>query len=183
MRLSSKSVLACLVCICLLPVLGCGERVSDLFTAVQEGKLSLAESILVRRPEEVGARCLGRTALHLAVVRDDYEMAGLLLRKGADINAKDAGANTPLHVASLCFRYRLAALLLREGADASAHNQFGQTPLHYAACMGQKSIAGLLLKAGAQKDVRDLDGNTPVDLARAMGMTGLVSLLEAKGGS
>ena len=78
----------------LLAIAGCGGTVSDLFVAVQEGNFAVAESILAQRPAEVQAHYLGRTVLHLAVVRDNLDMAKLLLQKGAEIEAKDAGANT-----------------------------------------------------------------------------------------
>jgi ankyrin repeat protein len=53
----------------------------------------------------------------------------LLLKHGADINAKDANGNTPLHLAAEWGDPEIVSALLARGADARAVNLAGQTPL------------------------------------------------------
>ena len=94
-------------------------------------------------------------ALHLAVRLGNYLMVELLLRKGADVNAKTLTGRTPLHTAVETQRgEEVVSLLLREGADIEALDNGRQTPLQLAYQMRrrrepipQKSLSLLELKA------------------------------------
>lgn len=79
----------------------------------------------------------GRTALHWAVQMGHDSVVGLLLRKGADVNARRGEGErwsgpeqapwtdqTALHVASLKGCERMVQLLLDHGADITAEGQF-----------------------------------------------------------
>ncbi len=58
----------------------------------------------MRKYSDVGifarADSLGRTPLHVAVARNHFDSARLLLSWGADINAKDCLGRTPLMIAA-----------------------------------------------------------------------------------
>ena len=71
----------------------------------------------------------GGTPLHMAIRRqDDAAMVEVLLRKGADINAKDGTGHRPLHRAAFGDVPEMVMLLLDAGADINATNDDGYTP-------------------------------------------------------
>lgn len=57
------------------------------------------------------------------------DVAALLIKYNACVNATDKWAFTPLHEAAQKGRTQLCALLLAHGADPTLKNQEGQTPL------------------------------------------------------
>ena len=62
-------------------------------------------------------------------VVDRIKAVDLLLKHGADINAKDATGNTSLHLAAVYGNPDIVSALLARGADSGAVNLTGQTPL------------------------------------------------------
>lgn len=91
------------------------------------------------------------TALHYACSLACFDVAKLLIERGADVNAKDANNDTPLHA---CYFDILRSpeeeqdpdfdvevdtvkLLLEFGASPNAQNNYGKSPLHLAATFGK----------------------------------------------
>ena len=92
---------------------------------------------------------LGQSALHLAIVHDDYETVQLLLSKGAEVNARASGD----------------FFLPEDHKNSKSPNYqgyayYGEYPLAFAACFGNKDIYDLLLQYGADPDQQDMLGNT-----------------------
>jgi ankyrin repeat protein len=84
-------------------------------------------------PGDEGSR---ETPLQIAAQNADVRMLGLLLSKGAAINAADAGGRTALHDAvsagdqdTMPQRIDTVRFLLAHGADVNAKNSEGKTPL------------------------------------------------------
>jgi len=110
------------------------------------------------------------TALHHGV---HYNIAVVLLKFGADVDAQDNDSVTPLHLVS---QSRLsdsrddprgtktAQLLLEHGASVHVRNKHGQMPLHAGSYHGRADIVALLLKFGADVDAQDNDSMTPLHL-------------------
>ncbi|XP_063036185.1 ankyrin repeat domain-containing protein 31 isoform X2 [Melospiza melodia melodia] len=72
------------------------------------------------------------TALHIASVEGFYEIANLLLKAGADVNAMQKEQITPLEDAVKEGHYEVANLLLWYGADPLLKNQMGKCALEEA---------------------------------------------------
>ena len=131
----------------------------------------------------------GVKPLHWAVLGNSYEVASLLLERGAEVNSVDVGGMTPLHVSGCADSntYEIALLLLHNGADVEARSVFismeyqgGATPLHFAAYCNNYQIVKLLLDWGAKSDVLDGHGRSPAQWARGNEASfELVRLLES----
>jgi ankyrin repeat protein len=72
----------------------------------------------------------------------------MLLKAGADPNARDVDGNTPLHVAVATCSLAAAAILLKHGADPNARNNQGKTPLDLLNCPGMMHAFKNLLEKG-----------------------------------
>jgi hypothetical protein len=81
---------------------------------IAEVKRLLEEGTDVNQTER---RYIGRTALHMAAAKGNYDMVKLLLEHGATVDARDEGNNTPLLVAMLESQAEVAELLIDNGAD------------------------------------------------------------------
>lgn len=148
-----------------------------------------AEAILLLQPN-LGDGPLSDyvgSALDLAACGGAVEVARLLLKLGADVNAELEGL-TPLHYAAQYGETAVAELLVRNGADINA--DFGQgTPLHaaagseFAASDGNKAVAELLIAKGANANAaqRDTQSLTPLHIASARGNKAVAEVLIAHG--
>jgi ankyrin repeat protein len=116
----------------------------------------------------------GLTPLHLAAVEDSVAVAALLVRWGADIDARAESGATPLHWAAVSGSNRVAELLIERGADVNARDKMGRTPLHYASNV---DVAWSLIRRGADVNARDKDGIAPLHLAVRGGREDVVSIL------
>lgn len=123
------------------------------------------------------------TPLHVAATYGNVATVQLLLRAGADMDAKDANKMTPLHVAAFYGHVDIVQLLLQSGADKDAKAVCDDTPLHYTARNGHTATAQLLLLAGVDQGTKNVYGKTALDVAQERGHTGLVKLLESVHGS
>ena len=92
-----------------------------------------------------------------------YNKAEVLLKNGAEVNAKNDSGNTPLHEAAYTnVRAIIAELLLGNGAEVNAKNDSGETPLHEAAKNNAREVAEILLKNGAKVNAKNDSGETPL---------------------
>lgn len=105
----------------------------------------------------------GKTALILAAVNAEREIAEVLIAKGADIKAKDNNEMTALHAAIYASQTEVAALLIEKGADINTADRTGMTPLMLARQRHQTEIAELLRQKGAKEPVSQdsLYGDSP----------------------
>ena len=108
----------------------------------------VAERTIPRRRDR--RRSHSRLRLHDAALGGSRIAASVLLKRGADINARDRNSQaTPLHVAASWGRRDVVELLLANGADPSVRDKNGKTPLDLAVDSQQPEIANLLRRATA----------------------------------
>jgi ankyrin repeat protein len=127
----------------------------------------------------------GNTALMKAAwnAHDPRHVATVeaLLRKGADIEAKNVYGMTALMNAAMSGRADVVRALLKGRADPKVGDQGGVTALHKAAYKGYNDVCEALVDAGADINQPRHDGITPIMLAESEKKMGTVALLKAKG--
>ena len=84
--------------------------------------------------------------LHSACAISNYEIAELLIKAGADVNARQHSDITPLHSAAHNGQARLAKLLIDHGADVNARSDSGQSILDMAKEKGDKETIQLIIE-------------------------------------
>ncbi len=103
------------------------NRSTALQLSLRSGNAAVTRLLLDRAGSEEGVRLLFEAATN-----GQEEEAQLLLRGGADVNARDEAGNTPLMLASGKCHMGLIKLLLEHGADVNASNKEGFTALSWA---------------------------------------------------
>ena len=98
-------------------------------------------------------------------VASSAEFAKLLIEYDANVHARSEGGWTPLHGAAQRNSEEVAAMLLKNGADIEAKSNIGWTPLHSAADDDGVEVAELLIAKGADVNAKDNDGQTPLHIA------------------
>ena len=107
-------------------------------------------------------------ALFAPIRADDGFTVGELIRKGADVNARNINDayETPLLCAAKLGKKAIAKLLIDKGADVTqAKDRHGRTPLHFLAarCCGFTDLVEILIAKGENVNATDIpDGNTPL---------------------
>ncbi len=153
---------------------------ADIFEAAEQGLLEKVREFLDNDPNMATTRggCADETPLHCTATR---EVAELLIRRGADIQVKDAFGRTPLHRAAEAGRTEVVQLLIDKGADVNARDGVNNTPLHGAAEYGVKGVVEILIENNADLNVANMDHRTPLSWAAEMGYQEIAELLIAAG--
>lgn len=91
----------------------------------------------------------GCTALHHAVSWSRTDCISVLLKRGANVNARDKAGYSALHRASAFSArpLRVISMLLAAGAEVNARNTAGQSPLQVARCL---DVVKTLVEAKAE---------------------------------
>jgi len=105
---------------------------------------------------------LGETALMMAAINNQLELAKLLIEQGADVNKPGW---TPLHYAATRGHREMMRLLLDHDAYIDSESQNGTTPLMMAAYSASPLAVKLLLEEGADPTLANHGNATALDLA------------------
>ena len=123
----------------------------------------------------------GSTPLLIGSDEGHYELASLLLEKGAKVNSQDENLWTPLHKASKNGYFDLACLLISFNANGNAQTKRYSTPLHLASKEGHLNLARLLIKNGAFVNAQNKSFWSPLNIASKCGHLDLAKLLLQNG--
>ena len=111
-----------------------------------------------------------QTPLLLALGRDWFNLARVLVAQGADADAVNNNGKTSFHLLSESRIHDegdaldLVWLLLEHGMEVNRRDKDNQTPLLLAMGRDWFKLARILLEHGATADVENNDGNTPLHL-------------------
>jgi ankyrin repeat protein len=143
---------------------------SVLIYAALSGNPEILREILRYHPELEARDHEGKTALFAAGEWRNSDEDGarvacvrLLVRAGANVNARDNDGNTPLHET---FLTDVEEELLRLGANVNARNKDGETPIFTTV---DDDAVPLFIKHGADLTIRNKKGETVVEAAKAHG--------------
>lgn len=134
------------------------------------GDATLLKEFLARSPSADLRGNVNETPLMNAARGGSAACARLLLDRGADVNAADAGGMTPLMNAASADAVSMVRFLISRGADLKARDADGRTALMVASWNGNPGAVEALLDLGADPLARSGKGQTSLDLVRAGGL-------------
>ncbi|XP_067860627.1 transient receptor potential cation channel subfamily V member 5-like [Heptranchias perlo] len=153
---------------------------TPLFSAARENDVSAIKKLLESPtvdPFEKGV--MGETALHIAALYGNYEVATVLLEEVPELINVPATSElyegkTALHIAVANEKIHLVKELINRGANVASSRAtgnffrrsetnfiyYGEHVLSFAACVGNEEIVRFLIESGADIKAQDYLGNT-----------------------
>ncbi|KAJ4347997.1 uncharacterized protein N0V89_009369 [Didymosphaeria variabile] len=159
------------------------EEWTALSLAAEGGHLKCCQILLEVRGIDIESQNKdGRTALHIAAMKDRNEVVRALVRKGANLNVKDKDRKTPLHLAAEAGRLRAVEVLCNaSGISLDLSDSNGRTALHLASLKKKAPVVKLLSDKGAKIDRKDSKKRTAFLDAADVGSTELLKTLQECG--
>ena len=161
------------------PLHGAAPSVAE---AARSGDHEAVRASIARGGDVNAALGDGMTALHWSAVRNDVEMASLLLEAGASLELTTRlGGYTPLLLAAKEGFAAMMSELVKAGANPNAATTNGTTALMFAAASGQVDGVRALLTHGAAVNAKEKNGQTPLMFAASRGRSEVIDVLIAAG--
>ncbi|MFN8644079.1 MAG: ankyrin repeat domain-containing protein, partial [Candidatus Binatia bacterium] len=147
--------------------------------AAMNGDRAAVKTLLQQGGDVNAAQGDGMTALHWAAMKNDADLAQMLIYAGANVKATTRlGGNTALVIAARNGNAAVVQTLLKGGADAKTATTTGTTPLMLASASGNVDAVKALLAAGAEVEAKESSmqqtalmfaaANTRVDVMKAL---------------
>lgn len=142
----------------------------------------LLEQLIYTRRSEYATSCsledgTGSTPLNLAVARGHTKVVELLVKEGANINARNAYHGDALQVAACNGHEDIVKLLLSKGAVVNAKSGNFGNALQAAAFRGHQQVVKLLLHEGAEVNTQGGQYMNALQAASFKGHKQIVELL------
>jgi ankyrin repeat protein len=147
-------------------------QTTDFFILVETGTPQDVQAAISKGADvnaRVGTREETTPLIAAAAYNKDPEVISILLKAGADIDARDLhyGATALIWAANNNQNPEIIATLLKAGADIEAHNKDGETALIVAGWWNlNPEVITVLLNAGANAKVKNSEGKTAFDYAK-----------------
>lgn len=172
------------------------NRKAPLVLAANAGNAHIVRYLLTEYSSVIDVNCKGEvgrtiwyklhkveaiTALWAACWWGNREIAQLLLRAGADVNAAATNSCTPMEIAAFTGHCELMELLYSYGADVNMRNDQDCSPLMAASAANQINAVVFLLEHGADVSQKNTKGYTVFHVAAANSSLDVIHVLKGKG--
>ena len=138
---------------------------TPLYISCQAGQIQAVESLLKINNVNVNSMdALGSTPLHICALKNQFEIAKLLISSNANVNVQDNKGHTPLFFAAETGQIDFVKLFDESGADINkpaGSKTSLVTPLMIACKKRNEEVVLYLLSKGARIDLRSRD-ETPL---------------------
>ena len=142
-------------------------KVEELFEAIENNDFKKTKKIVETGIDINTQDKRGKTALHIAVRYNNFDITEYLLKMEANPNIydysmpyKDELKDSSLTIASFYCNYKMIKLLIDYGADVNACHSGYDTVLQHLSMLGKLKAIKLLVKKGANINACDPDGET-----------------------
>ena len=112
--------------------------------------------------------------MYCAIEQGHFEVAKLLIERGAEIHAKNCYGTTPLHWAAILGQSDIVSYLLNQGADINSRDGSGHSALFLAVVERHTATAKVLIERGC-------NDKSLLVIAAAFGLTEVSKLLFDRG--
>lgn len=151
-----------------------------LSNAVQDGNFETVLALLQSGADANVPRANGDTPFIISIYTSNPEIASILIKYGADVNATTKGW-TNLMVATYMEEAEIVKTLLEHGAEVDAKDSNGWTSLLLAANKQSFNIVSLLIDYGADVDAKNDAGWSALKMASGQCYEPMVELLIENG--
>lgn len=133
----------------------------ELTQAINSGEVEKVNKLLEANPDLLEeTNRLGSTPLILASFYDQTDVSILLIKKGANVNAKNNGLYSPIHFAALKGNQKLVEILVKKGAAIDERVQRGARPIDCAAQSGNLELLKFFENQGVDIYAESSNGGT-----------------------
>lgn len=177
MKTAMRTIVPIIICM----IIGTSVYGQDIYQAVKDGNTEQVEEIIKENPELLDIKDQNAmTPLNLAAQEDQFEVAKLLLEKGADPLLGDNENSGPIHLAAISGSVRIIDLLKENGVDIDAKDDNGLTALHFALSRRQLEMARHLINDGADVKLQTNNSWSTLQFAAISGDLDLVKQIVEK---
>lgn len=136
----------------------------DYFSSVIEGDLASVKECVEKNPDLINkADGNGKTPLMYASEAGNAKMVSFLIKKGANIEAKQFDGKCALHFAAISNSCKIVKLLIEEGTNVNCQDNEGKAALHFAIENDNSLIIDYLLSQHASITLIDYQGKAAYD--------------------
>lgn len=137
-----------------------------LYSAILQGSVSGVKTA-IKAGADANRKMFYSSAIIDAANSSSPHVMAVLIKAGANVNARGFNGETPLYLAarSLLWSESLCAILLSAGARVNAKTKTNSTALHVASLLHKEETVKILLNFGAKVNEQDSEGRTPLHCA------------------
>ena len=153
----------------------------ELFTATRLNNFKKAKKAIEMGADVNEKTKMGIEAMHVAAYYQSSPLiVDLLLKNGADVNAKDNKGRSILNYASYRGNKNLIPILIKNKVNINSKDRMGISPLHMASIHNKVEVVKILLNNGANVNISDNYRWTPLHWAVREGHKDVIKLLMSK---